>query len=73
MNHEVMDRLDACLNDAETPAWGRVLLIILRDNHRELYRHLAWHETNARRVVGIVTPVSAAVIIAVVWALIELL
>lgn len=70
---DMMRRIDDCLDDDETPRWGRVLLVAMRNVYGDFYRHIQWHDKRETWIVGISSPIIVAVLIGVVWAIIQLL
>ena len=71
MNNHVLERLEKELHSESTPGWGRVLLILFRDDHRLLHRHLGWHDQISKRITLICLPIFVAIAIPVVFALLK--
>lgn len=71
MNDRESELLEKALHDEATPSWGRVLLIVLRDDHRELHQHLHWHEDAAKTIWWILVPVVVVVVTSVAVALLK--
>jgi hypothetical protein len=60
----IVKKIDAVLLDPDTPRWGIVILLCLRDDHTRLSEHLAEHSrwsAPARQIlVSVLTAIAVA-------------
>jgi len=71
VNNETMKMLDEALKDTLTPSWGRALLMVLRDDHRALHRHLLWHTEAWKTIQKVTLPIMSFVVLCLAVALLK--
>ena len=62
----IIDAIDNAIKQPDTPEWGRVLLLCVRDDHVLLRNHLRESEQSKENTRGIALKVASAVAIAAV-------
>lgn len=63
-------KLDAVIASSETPEWGKVVLLLWRDDHKTLCDHLAAHRRWSAPFTQIAVSVATALVITLfVWIL----
>lgn len=66
-NH-ILERIETALTDADTPAWGRVVLLCIQSDHKRLMDHLAAHNNWSDPARQVLVSVATALAVALaVW------
>ena len=62
----IVKAIDEAIKEPDTPEWGRVLLLCVRDDHVLLHTHVAEHELRkeaSRKVLqGVLTTIAIGVV-----------
>jgi len=84
LGSDVIKSVNQQIKNPQTPEWGRVTLVALKDiftillvrtneNRRLLNNHLTWHDKRSKLVTWVWAPVVGAIAVAVTWQIVQML
>lgn len=66
----IVKEIETALHSGETPQWGKVLLLCMRDNHISLHQHLDEHSRRSDWIRKLeLSILSVIAIVLVLWLL----